>query len=342
MQSSLRCGGSPFRLSARSTVVPNKRSESRNLPPDRTVREISYSSTEIPGFTLANRSVRLDLRCTGQDGRKFIVEMQCYSQEHFFRRCVEYAAKVYDSGSLKGETCKAAEKRLAASADENMVLPSDSGNSENFGECVDFGDFVDEADTDCGYSGETYEIPPVYFIGLLNADLLSFRDTELWDDRFVSEYTFREKLSHDVQDETIFLMFVELSRFRKSLDRCSSLIDKWCYALKHVNSMDAMPEEMKTKVFERFFEACEIARFDADTKLKYEKDMMTERDYYNILSSARKEGRAEGLKKGREEGLLEGQAKERISIARTLKSMNMSANAIAKATGLSEAEIALL
>ena len=256
------------------------------LPPDRTVREISYSTTEIPGFTLVNKSVRLDLRCTGLDGRKFIVEVQCYSQEHFFRRCVEYAVKVYDSGSLKGGNNWSARKRLA---ENDYTLPG-------------------------------YDIPPVYFIGLLNADLMSFRDSEIWDDRFVSEYTFREKLSHDVQDETIFLMFVELNR--------------------------ALPEGMKTEVFERFFEACEIARFDADTKLNYEKDMVTERDYYNIISTARKTGKAEGLSagllKGREEGLIEGQSRKRINIAKAMKSKGLSSSMISDLTGLSESEIAAL
>ena len=36
----------------------------------RTIREISYATTEIPGFTLANKSIRLDLRCKGDDGTK--------------------------------------------------------------------------------------------------------------------------------------------------------------------------------------------------------------------------------------------------------------------------------
>ena len=62
------------------------------------MKELTYSTTEIPGFTFSGKSVRLDLRCIGEDGRNFIVEMQCYKQEYFFRRCVEYAAKVYDSG----------------------------------------------------------------------------------------------------------------------------------------------------------------------------------------------------------------------------------------------------
>ena len=50
------------------------------LPPHRMVADISYETTEIPGFTLFNKSVRFDLRCRGEDGRQFIVELQCYHQ----------------------------------------------------------------------------------------------------------------------------------------------------------------------------------------------------------------------------------------------------------------------
>ena len=39
------------------------------LPDDRKVKELTYSTTEIPGFTLSGKSVRLDLRCIGEDGK---------------------------------------------------------------------------------------------------------------------------------------------------------------------------------------------------------------------------------------------------------------------------------
>ena len=64
------------------------------LPAERHVRDIEYSSTELPGFTLSNKSVRLDLRCTGDDGRQFIVEVQCYRQSNLFSRCVLYAVSL--------------------------------------------------------------------------------------------------------------------------------------------------------------------------------------------------------------------------------------------------------
>ena len=253
---------------------------------------------------MSNKSVRLDLRCTGEDGTRFIVEMQCYRQLNFFRRCVEYAAKVYDSGSERGDA-------------------------------------------------HGYDIPPVYFVGLLNTGVPKFdrSDSAVWRDRYVSEYTFREKESHEVVDETIFLIFAELDRFDKKLEECGSMADKWFYSLKHVGRMERLPEELKVKVFERLFEACEIARFTPEEKLKYEHDMMTERDYTDILDTCRAEALAEGLAEGKAEGkiegLAEGEAKGKaeglaegkMEVARAMKAKGLGMALIAELTGLSEEEI---
>ena len=270
------------------------------LPAHRRVTDLAYSTTEVPGFTMSNKSVRLDLRCTGEDGTRFIVEMQCYRQLNFFRRCVEYAAKVYDSGSERGDA-------------------------------------------------HGYDIPPVYFVGLLNTGVPKFdrSDSAVWRDRYVSEYTFREKESHEVVDETIFLIFAELDRFDKKLEECGSMADKWFYSLKHVGRMERLPEELKVKVFERLFEACEIARFTPEEKLKYEHDMITERDYTDILDTCRAEALAEGLAegeaKGKAEGLAEGKieglAEGKMEVARAMKAKGLGMALISELTGLSEEEI---
>ena len=90
--------------------------------------------TEIPSFTLETKSVRLDLRCEGDDGTRFIVEMQQSGQRHFFKRCGPE-----------------------------------------------------------------------------------------WKDRYISEYTFREKHTGEVPDESISLRFVEMDCFVKPLDECVGL-----------------------------------------------------------------------------------------------------------------------
>ena len=93
-----------------------------------------------------------------------------------------------------------------------------------------------------------------------------------------------------------------------------------------------------------------IRRFSRDKKLQYEKDMITERDYRNILETARENGFAAGLAegevKGHAAGIAEGEAKgkaERTTeVARTMLSMGLSDEVILQATGLSVAELASL
>ena len=187
------------------------------LPPHRKVMELTYETSEIPAFTLLNKSTRLDLRCRSEDGAQFIVEVQCYHQDNFFRRCVLYASKAYDAGSQKGD-------------------------------------------------GQRYGMSPVYFIGLLDKSVQNMQQYSP-EDSIVSEYTFREKTAMKVPDETIFCIFVELNRFGKRLEECETLLDKWCFALKHISTLDRLPDELRAEAFERLFKACEIARFDPEVKL---------------------------------------------------------------------------
>ena len=86
--------------------------------------------------------------------------------------------------------------------------------------------------------------------------------------------------------------------------------------------------------------------------------MITERDYYNMLNTAKADGLAAGLAEGEAKGLAEGEAKgraeglvegraegrneEKIRIAKTLRGQGVAASIIAFATGLSEAQIAEL
>lgn len=98
--------------------------------------------------------------------------------------------------------------------------------------------------------------------------------------------------------------------------------------------MDGLPEGLQVESIARLFDACEIARFSPEKKLKYESDMMTERDYYNIIDTARHEGEAKGLS--------EGKAEATAAIARALLSTGMDITQIASVTGLSVEEIKTL
>ena len=271
-----------------------ERPEGRSASARRYVDILSDAGFKAVFGDQRNKDVLLDLRCTGRDGTVFIVEVQCYRQENLFSRCVGYAARVYDSGTERGD-------------------------------------------------GQRYDIPPVYFICLLGDGAEGFdREGPMWEDRFISEYTFREKTSNDVPAETIFCIFVELNRFRKDLQECGSEEDRWCYALKRVGTLDGLPDGLREDAFERLFRACEIARFDRDRRLTYENDMITERDYWNIIDTAARQGRAEGKAEGLAEGKAEGLAEGRIKIARAFKEQGVAAETISAATGLSIEEVEAL
>lgn len=147
----------------------------------------------------------------------------------------------------------------------------------------------------------------------------------------------------DVPDETISCIFVELNRFRKPLEDCGTLVDKWCYALKHIGTLDRLPEDLRVEALERLFRACEISKFDKAQKLSYEKNMITERDYYNIINTAKKDGIRAGLQQGLEEGLQqgleEGRQEGKAEVAGAMKRMGIPMETIMQATGLSREEI---
>ena len=139
-----------------------------------------------------------------------------------------------------------------------------------------------------------------------------------------------------------FVSSVELNRFDRELKDCRSVTEQWLYSLKRVSTLDRIPDELKSEMFERLFRACEIARFDKEQKLKYESDMITERDEKNIINTAIRLGKDQWFAEGKTEGLAEGEAKSKIAIAKALKQEGIPTATIAAATGMTENEIGVL
>ena len=135
------------------------------------------------------------------------------------------------------------------------------------------------------------------------------RSTEqAWKGKCISEYTFLEKSTHELQDETIFIIFAELNRF---------------------------------------FRACEIAAFDEKKRAQYEQDMYDERrfqgqlaaSYKNGLEAGIAEGRAEGREAGLAEGLEKGREAERLENAKKLVASGVDIDLVCSTLGVDKAEV---
>lgn len=170
--------------------------------------------------------------------------------------------------------------------------------------------------------GEEYDVPPVYLIGLMGIDVKHV-NTELWRERYVSEYTFREKLTNESLDDTIFIIFAELRRFRKQLCECVNDLEKMLFIIKNGWRLENQPQELHDEIFTRLFSACDIPRFDEAKRIQYEKDMFDERRYNGEIAAARQEGREEG----------------KLTAARNLLKLGVDLQTIVQATGLTPNEI---
>ena len=94
---------------------------------------------------------------------------------------------------------------------------------------------------------------------------------------------------------------------------------------------------------EHLLESGRIAGFSREKRTKYDADMITERDYQNILATAREQGHdagfAEGREAGRAAGLAEGEARGKLAIARKLLASGMPEAQVSEFTGLTTEQL---
>ena len=270
------------------------------LPDHHKVTDISYLRTELQGQIITNREFRYDFICRDTKGLTFIVEMQCYDEAYWFKRCVSYCCRSYDRLTVKGAKKNDAEN-------DNTLIP------------------------------KGYDVPPLFFIGFMGAEV-RHEDKQAWEGRFISEYTFMEKTTHELQDETIIIIFAELNRFNKSEKECVTAQDKLMYLFKNISKLENDKTWDRDRFWQRFFKACEIAAFDEEKRTQYEQDMYDERRLYGQLTASYNnglaEGREKGLTEGRKKGLVEGREAERLENAKKLVASGIDIDLVCSTLGI--------
>jgi len=89
-------------------------------------------------------------------------------------------------------------------------------------------------------------------------------------------------------------IYLELPKFRKSVDELVTDFDKWCYLLRHLPELTDRPQRLQEKVFSKVFEIAEIAKYSPAEAAAYEDSLKIYRDLKNVIDTAYDEGKAEG------------------------------------------------
>ena len=213
---------------------------------------------------------------------------------------------------------------------------------------------------------------PVYVVSFLNYRL-RHDDESLWDtDHFISNWRFTEKRTGMVADQTISVIFVEMTLFTKTLEECVTESDRLFYIFRNSGGFQKIPEwiEEAGGISRRLAEACEVAAFDKEKKLKYEIDKMNERDILaqrvfaerkgfekgyadgeakgiadgmaQGMAQGMAEGMAQGMAQGKAEGKAEGITEGKTEVAKAMLEIGMPIGQILQLTGLTKEQIGAL
>ena len=213
---------------------------------------------------------------------------------------------------------------------------------------------------------------PVYVVSFLNYRL-RHDDESLWDtDHFISNWRFTEKRTGMVADQTISVIFVEMTLFTKTLEECVTESDRLFYIFRNSGGFQKIPEwiEEAGGISRRLAEACEVAAFDKEKKLKYEIDKMNERDILaqrvfaerkgfekgyadgeakgiadgmaQGMAQGKAQGMAQGMAQGKAEGKAEGITEGKTEVAKAMLEIGMPIGQILQLTGLTKEQIGAL
>lgn len=143
-----------------------------------------------------------------------------------------------------------------------------------------------------------YRLEPVYTVGIL--------------DFIFDDHKSEEELLHVVElknqrcevfyDKLKFI-YIELPKFKKQEAELETQFDKWLFVFRHLSNLQNRPQQLQDKIFQRLFEAAEIAKFSPEEREAYEESLKYYRDLKNVVDTSRIEGIKEVAKKMKEKGM---------------------------------------
>jgi predicted transposase/invertase (TIGR01784 family) len=238
------------------------------LPGRHKIKELNYARTEQLGNSEADRKAIFDLYCVGENGERFIVEMQKAKQNFFKDRSVYYSSFPIQEQAKKGDW--------------------------------------------------NYQLAAVYMVGILD---FTFSEDES-EQEVRHEVQLKDQKCRVFYDKLTYI-YLEMPNFNKPESDLQNNFDKWMYVLQQLPYLQSRPQTLQDRVFQKLFEAAEIAKFTPDEKNKYEESLKYYRDLKNVVDTSFDEGKAEG----------------KAEIARQMKSEGEPIDKIVRFTGLSPEEI---
>lgn len=172
-----------------------------------------------------------------------------------------------------------------------------------------------------------FSLEPVYCIGLLGFNV------EKDSDKYFYKVKLKDQYNEICYDKITFI-YIELPKFQLEVEGLKTNLEKWLYFLKYIDEFDELPSILDEPIFKQVFETLNEEKLTLEERNAYEESLKAYRDNINVIDTA--------LREGREEGIKEVIEKVRKDMAQKLIRMEIDLNIIAQGTGLSVEEIKVL
>jgi predicted transposase/invertase (TIGR01784 family) len=152
-----------------------------------------------------------------------------------------------------------------------------------------------------------YRLEPVYTVGILDFIF----DDHKSEKELLHVIELKNQKCEVFYDKLKFI-YIELPKFKKKEEELETQFDKWLYVFRHLSQLQDRPQKLQDKIFEKLFEAAEIAKFAPEEREAYEESLKYYRDIKNVVDTSIEEGVEKGLKSVAKEMKKEGEPVEKI------------------------------
>ena len=136
-----------------------------------------------------------------------------------------------------------------------------------------------------------YALKAVYLIAILDFEFTEHRQDR---QKYRHDIQLMDTQTHQVFYDKLTYIYLEMPKFDKPVEALTNRYEKWLYVIKNLGRLEEKPVQLQERIFNRLFDAAEVASYDLEQRLRYNETLKIRRDYNNVMNTARYEGREEG------------------------------------------------
>ena len=204
-----------------------------SILPGADIVELEYKNTERHGMLKEDGKAIFDVYCEYENGVRYLVEIQNWSQHYFNKRAVYYSTY-----AIQDQAAKEKKHQL-------QTLQKDKWD---------------------------YNYAPVFVVCFLNFNMRKKIKGlyKVKENEYLSLYRYKEIETGEELGDGTTLVFVEMKKFRKSLEDCRNVREMMLCAMKSMGTQLDNPDDITNDpLLMKFYHLAELAALPAEVRIDY-------------------------------------------------------------------------